>query len=156
MEIWKAVNKDYNVSNTGKVYSVRRHIILKQVFNEFGYLVVGINHNLKKVSRLVAEAFIPNPQNLPQVNHIDGNKSNNNVSNLEWCTAKENTNHAIETGLRDTAGKNNANVKLTEVEVREIRTLKDTHTLKEIAEKYNVQFCTIWKIIHNKTWKSVV
>lgn len=72
--------------------------VLKQ-YNVNGYKHVKIGNKLIYVHRLVATAFIPNPDNKPQVNHKDGNKSNNNVNNLEWVTAKENSRHAVETGL---------------------------------------------------------
>lgn len=74
---------------------------LKQ-YNVNGYKHVKIAGKLFYVHRLVAIAFIPNPQNKPQVNHKDGNRSNNNVSNLEWVTAKENSQHALKTGLYKT------------------------------------------------------
>lgn len=72
-------------------------------YEHYGYHFVALSkdngyHN-KLVHRLVAEAFIPNPNNYPCVNHKDGNKSNNSVSNLEWCTIKQNLHHAVETGL---------------------------------------------------------
>lgn len=93
---WKAPN-GYNglylVSNTGVVYSVRRDIILKPD-NVRGYLQVtlqrGGERKRKKVHRLVAELFVPNPMNLPCVNHIDENKMNNFAGNLEWCTVAYN------------------------------------------------------------------
>lgn len=108
-EIWKKIEKyeDYEVSNLGRIKSLKRNNnkILKQKPNKFGYLIVGLFNNANKnkkmlVHRLVAEAFIPNPLSKPQVNHIDGNKQNNNVNNLEWCTNSENQIHAYKTGLK--------------------------------------------------------
>lgn len=83
----------YLVSNTGIVYSARRRAILKPD-NARGYLQVTLQkdgeRNRKKVHRLVAELFIPNPENLPCINHKDENKGNNTVDNLEWCTVEYN------------------------------------------------------------------
>lgn len=100
-EIWKD-KKDYEghyqVSNCGRVKSIKfgKEIILKPFTDDRGYYSVVLSKNgiVKKYSvhRLVAEAFIDNPDNLPQVNHKDENKSNNSVNNLEWCDAKYNNN----------------------------------------------------------------
>lgn len=115
-EIWKDIpNYEglYQVSNKGNVLSLNAygHKIkrpLKQYINSFGYPVVVLNHNkipkYVAVHILVAKAFIPNPNNKPQVNHIDGNKTNNTVDNLEWVTSKENIQHAIRTGLSNPKG----------------------------------------------------
>lgn len=111
-------NKHYEVSDTGVVRSLDRELLitrcgkqhtqkckgkrLKQAINN-GYARVALKNNgeLKNclVHRLVAQAFIPNPKNKPQVNHKDGNKLNNHVSNLEWVTPKENLQHAVSNGL---------------------------------------------------------
>lgn len=91
--------KDYGgylVSENGKIYSFINGDIkeLKQVKNQSnGYMQITINNKTFYVHRLVAQAFISNPDNKPQVNHIDENRINNNVSNLEWVTAKENLNY---------------------------------------------------------------
>lgn len=97
-EIWKEI-KDYEglywVSNLGRVKSSTK--ILKNRLSKRGYYIVTLYKNAKGVTktvhRLVAKAFIPNPDDLPQINHKDENKLNNNVDNLEWCTAKYNCNY---------------------------------------------------------------
>lgn len=88
----------YLVSSTGRVYSLLSHIYLKPVLTDRGYLSVYISYEPGfkkncKVHRLVAESFLPNPNNYSQINHIDEDKTNNNLSNLEWCDAKYNTNY---------------------------------------------------------------
>lgn len=85
-------------------YYLRKGKILKQTINSKGYSCVTIKYldgsqKVITVHQLIAKTFIPNPDNKPQINHIDGNKQNNNINNLEWCTAKENIIHAYKTGL---------------------------------------------------------
>lgn len=108
MEIWKAIEgtKGFiEVSNEGRVRSLLRGTprILKTSIDSKGYhrIRVTIEREKKgfKLHREVAKAFIPNPYNKPQVNHKDGNKNNNSVSNLEWVTNKENVHHAIKNGM---------------------------------------------------------
>ncbi len=110
-----------------------------------------------RVHRLVANAFIPNPENKPQVNHIDGNKKNNKVENLEWCTASENTHHAYKTGLVCKKGFNSVGVKLTKKEILEIKTLLKENKLsqRKIAVIYNVTSMTISNIKRGKTWADI-
>lgn len=90
-EIWEDIKgyPNYEVSNLGRVKNKNRNKIIKNFFNK-GYKLVSLNKNNKRktfrLHRLVAEAFIPNPDNLPQVNHKDEDKTNNRVDNLEWCT----------------------------------------------------------------------
>lgn len=89
----------YSVSNYGEVRNNRTGKLMKPRKNEKGYLRIGLTTNGKqkcmRVHRLVAQAFIPNPENKPEVNHIDFDKENNCVNNLEWVTCKENSDHSF-------------------------------------------------------------
>ena len=110
-EQWKPIqefNGEYEVSNLGRVRSMKRYYgmvgrIMPQTIQRKGYYAVTFWMNNKaycrKVHRLVIEAFKPNPDNLPCINHIDGNKLNNHIDNLEWCTYQQNMQHAVRTGL---------------------------------------------------------
>ena len=103
MEIWKDIEgfeKRYQVSSWGRVRNKLTKGIVKPYVNSKGYLKVGLWYSRGKtakfrVNRLVAAAFIPNPYSLPQVNHKDGNKMNNSITNLEWMTNEENQRHAM-------------------------------------------------------------
>lgn len=106
VEEWKTIPnyEDYSISNWGNVYSHKRKRILKPTNTTKGYIQVHLSKNGSVVNapihRLVAQNFIDNPDNKPQVNHIDGNKRNNRVDNLEWCINSENQQHALKIGLR--------------------------------------------------------
>lgn len=115
MEVWKDIKGYeglYKISNTGKIKSYHTRGNHQKVGKEHyitpsktttGYYKVELMKEHKrrgyKLHRLIALAFIPNPLNKPYINHIDGNKLNNSLSNLEWCTQKENVNHAYNAGL---------------------------------------------------------
>lgn len=114
----------------------------------------GKNH-LEYVHRLVAKNFIKNPHNKETVNHIDGNKNNNHVNNLEWSTYSENNQHAYDTKLK-LCGEDFYNAKLTIDKVVEIKALGKYTTYQNIADKYGVTKATIRDVLMNKTWQSVV
>lgn len=99
-EIWKDIKEYeglYQVSNVGRVKRVATNRVLQPYRNKVGYLLVYLCKNGKRkthrIHRLVAQSFIQNPENKPEVNHLDENKINNMVSNLEWSTRKENCNY---------------------------------------------------------------
>lgn len=149
-EMWKSIKNYegyYEISNLGQVRSIKRNLILKSAVDTHGYLhVVLYKNNTKKdvrIHRLVAETFIENQNNLAQVNHIDGNKLNNRVDNLEWCTNLENHNHAVKIGLIDK--------KLTLDDIQYIRKNyipKDKKFgQRALAKKFGVDHKTISRVI---------
>jgi len=157
----------YQVSNLARVRSLKRTIanssgayrtyggaIRKQV-NRQGYLSVGMWRDNKltgvSIHRLVAIAFIPNPDNKPEINHINGIKTDNRPENLEWTTRSENVQHAFDTGLKiGPRGEKQGMSKLTEAQVLEIRASPDSQ--RSIAKAYNVSQMAVSKIKRNITW----
>ena len=158
MELFRTIyGTNYSVSNTGKVRSNTKHTVLKDSPSWNGYRRVSLSlgkRGLKagfQVHRLVAEYFIDNPENKPEVNHKDADKTNNTVSNLEWVTKEENTAHAVEKGLMISfKGEKHGCAKLTHKQVECIR--GSTLNTKEVARLYNVSVRTIQKIKSGKSW----
>ena len=106
------------------------------------------------VHRLVAEAFLPNPNKLPTVNHDDGNKESCCASNLVWVTYSANNQHARDAGLNP-RGEGHYNSKLTENDVREIKRLGKYDTFQNIANKYGVTKATIRDVLTGETWQTI-
>lgn len=147
-EIWKDIEgykNDYQVSNLGRVKSLPKKCwngkgywfrdgrILTPIKSKKGYLNVWCRKNIFKVHRLVAHAFIPNPHNLPQVNHIDGNKTNNCVANLEWVTDGENLLHAYRVlGRKQKTGKNHHNSRAV-IQLKDGKIINSFDSLNEAA-----------------------
>ena len=142
------VHKDfpaYTVYPDGSVINTARGNMLKPQENNCGYLRVQLCAAGRQprlfVHRLVAELYIPNPDNLPQINHLDGNKKNNRVSNLEWCDASHNHKHSFaELGRAPTRlyGVHNGKSKLSSVDVEALRDLAKTHKYSELAAIYGI------------------
>lgn len=150
----------YTIDTTGEIisYCKKNPIIRKPHINTSGYLHVRLIANGKDISVsihvLIAKAFIPNPENLATVNHIDGNKLNNCIENLEWCSHSDNQKHAYKTGLRlPKKGADNFKAKLSECKVLAIR--KSEVKVSKLAEIFNVSESSIYRIKQNKGWTHV-
>ena len=160
MEQWKVVKgfENYLVSSLGNVKTINGKLkkVVYDSKNDYGYVELWKNNKVKKfrIHRLVAETFIPNTLGKEQVNHIDGDKKNNCVSNLEWVTPKENIRHAIENDLSSIKyGSKNLASKLKEEDVKYIRENAGINkSVKELSEIYNVSTTTIYNIINYKKW----
>lgn len=153
----------YHVSSTGMVKSLRRNIIMKVRIDQ-GYRRVRLSAKGKssafKVARLVAAAFVPNPQKKPAVNHINGHKTDDAATNLEWCTTSENCLHAVRMGLskckRTTWGSKHPHAIFTEETIIAIRRRKLAGgTTRSLAKEFHTSGHTISSICRGRTWKHV-
>ena len=160
----------YHITDTGEVLSSRKYkhpTPLKQHLNRCGYLTVSISvegvRKFRTIHRILGLAFIPNPDSKPQINHIDGNKTNNDLTNLEWCTNSENQLHAWSTGLREftpaQAESNKQYRKLTYADAEYIRAVHiprhKEFGIRALARKFNVSKQPIQKILSNLNYKEV-
>lgn len=148
----------YEVSNLGRLRK-KGGCILGQWKKSGGYPQARFSgpRCIVSVHRIVAQAFCDNPGKLPCVNHIDCNPSNNNASNLEWCTQKQNLHHSHRLGRVTwdyNKGKRSANAHLSDEKVSEIRADHKTGTLswERLGKKHNVSKRTIGRIVRNKTY----
>lgn len=164
---WKQVDGfdgRYYVSTSGQVYSKISDRLMTQQVNKCGYRYVhlrggGVSKNVN-VHRLVAKAFVDNADDKPCVNHIDGNKENNVVSNLEWCTHSENVNHAIDHDLLKVCGEYHHKHKLTSDDVLYIRQHYKSHSKEfgaiPLANRFGVDINTIINVVKGHTWNRAV
>lgn len=154
----------YVVTDSGLIFSVTKSRIRRMtpVKQSHGYYLIHFHLDGKSYylwhHRVIAELFVPNddPDNKNQVNHIDGIKSHNYASNLEWTTPKENVGHAFRTNLRQ-CGEQSSNSKLSEKQVRRIceYLVRNELTLHEIADKVGVEYYLVFFIYKKKTWVEV-
>lgn len=163
----------YAIGRDAIVYSCKAHNMSGFYFKEewfpikskpspTGYLYVIFSGLDKrdytcKIHKLMTLSFIPNNENLPIINHKDGNKLNNHVDNLEWCTYKHNARHCIEMGLRNTAfGTRMPNSILTDDDIPKIFELKKKGLInKDIASQFDIDISAVSRILNRKSWKHV-
>lgn len=151
---------DYYITDDGRVWSEKTKKFLSAQYDRDGYVKVQMRSTDNKshrysIHRLVMENFKPfkGMENF-QVNHIDGNKENNSLENLEWCTASENIHHAIENNLR---AKVNGAAKLTETQVIEIyRRSNNGETNVALGKEYNLHPDSIGRIKSKSKWKKIL
>lgn len=177
-ELRKPLN-GYFINESGDVFSVKgsgrfgdntvpdRPRQMSKRINKYGYIDVGLRFvddegkrkkRMYEVHRLVARSFIPNPENLPQVNHIDGDKLNNHVSNLEWCTARYNVKHRVKNGDSYTLkGEKNPCAKLDDQDIPVIMHAYNSGSMsiKEIADVFRVAKTTINNIVYGYQWNHI-
>lgn len=171
IEVWENIegfNGVYQISNLGRVKSFKKNkfingkILKLETSNRYGYLRISLRRQGQEkkylIHRLVAKAFIYKG-NGNIVNHKDGNKQNNNVNNLEWCTRSENDLHAFKNKLRHSVkGELHYNAKLNQKQIRIIKhifTIPNHIGISKIANIFNVSRCTIYDIIVGNTWKHI-
>lgn len=164
----KGYENIYKISCYGTIINVKTHRILTPKYDKYGYLKVGLTKDGKQkykfIHRLVAETFIPNPDNYPIVNHINGDKTNNHIDNLEWCTQQYNIKHAYRNGLKkgvsaEHKGSKNPKSKLTEENVLLI--LNNKRKGIDIRDSYSlfknqISFKGFENIWYGYTWKHLV
>lgn len=152
---------NYFISENGEVYSNKPSGLKKLTtrLKPDGYYNIGLNRKgvrkFFRVHRLVGECYIPNPNNLPQINHINGIKTDNRIENLEWVTGSENQKHAYQIGLKK-SGEQHHNSKLTDEQVEWI---KNNYIYKHpkfgstsLGKQFNVCHGTILRVIKNQTY----
>jgi len=149
------------IRSNGRPHHVRERILRPRTCAG-GYLNVALlkdgHRSQHRIHRLVANAFIPNPDNKPEVNHEDFDVSNNCVSNLSWCTSSDNRMHTVRHGRHyRTNGSNSGRSKLTEEIVIAIRDQYEPYkiTAKMLSQKHGVSISTIERIVSNKSWNHI-
>lgn len=175
-EIWKDIpgyENFYQANPRGFIKSISKYLRIKNGFrrtkeliiantdNGEGYLICSLSKNKVRKSillhRLIALTFIPNPLNLPEVNHKDGNKFNNDIDNLEWCTRQENIDHSWSKKLTNCIGESHHNSKLNNISVKEIREkyASGKYSYSQLGLEYNTNMYNIRNVVKRLTWNHI-
>lgn len=161
-ELWKPLleYKGIKVSSFGRIWKDANKSRKERILTEFpkdrdGYCRCSVQRldgtwTSQPVHRLVAKAFIPNPENKQSVNHIDNNRQNNRVENLEWVTPKENVYHSFINGKRKFVKDVPRKTILTDFQVSQIDKLRELYTVNQLSKLFNIEYQTLKNIIHKK------
>ena len=155
--MWIDYNEKYEVSSDGHIRNKKSGRILHEFINKNGYLITQFDGKTRTVHRVVASVYLDNPNKCEDINHKDGNKRNNSVENLEWCTRSENMKHAYKLGLKISKGEKNGNHKLSKEDVKHIVSIYKKgdakYGAKALAKKFNVAPQTICAVVSGQNWK---
>lgn len=161
-ELWKPLleYKGVEVSSIGRIRKAANKSRKERILTEFpkdrdGYYRCSVQKldgtwTSQPVHKLVAKAFIPRTENKDVVNHIDGNRTNNRIENLEWVTPKENVIHSFKFGSRKICKQVPKRTILTDFQVSQIRKLRELYTVNQIAKLFNIEYQSLKNIIHKK------
>lgn len=161
-ELWKPLleYKGIEVSSIGRIRKAANKSRKERILTEFpkdrdGYYRCSVQRldgtwTSQPVHRLVAKAFIPRTKNRDIVNHIDGNRTNNRIENLEWVTPKENVIHSFKFGSRKICKQVSKKTILTDFQVNQIGKLRELYTVNQIAKLFNIEYQSLKNIIHKK------
>lgn len=161
-ELWKPLleYKGIEVSSIGRIRKAANKRRKERILSEFpkdrdGYCRCSVQRlngtwTSQPVHRLVAKAFISNPYNKPAVNHIDGNRTNNKVDNLEWVTPRDNVIHSFKYGVRKKCKEVPRHTLLTDFQISQIDKLRTLYTVNQLAKLFNIEYQSLKNIIHKK------
>ena len=161
-ELWKPLleYKGIEVSSIGRIRKAANKRRKERILSEFpkdrdGYCRCSVQRlngtwTSQPVHRLVAKSFISNPYNKPAVNHIDGNRTNNKVDNLEWVTPRDNVIHSFKYGVRKKCKEVPRHTLLTDFQISQIDKLRTLYTVNQLAKLFNIEYQSLKNIIHKK------
>jgi hypothetical protein len=145
---------NYVIYSDGRIWSKYKKKFMSPFVTKRGYSYILLNGKNRRLHRVIAECFIDNPENHPEVDHIDGNKQNNSVLNLRWVNREQNMDHAVESGFL-VKGEDVHCSKLTKEDIIEIYTNPNKLSARQLSKKFNVYSSTISQIQSDKGWKHV-
>lgn len=155
--MWKKYSENYEASTDGHIRNSKTKHVLHEFKSKDGYMRTQLGGKTRLVHRVIAQTFIENPHQLPEVNHIDGCKTNNAVSNLEYCSRSDNLRHAYINDLRNAKRTNNSRCKLSEDDVAYIKNNYSRgdkiYGAKALSKRFGVAYQTICAVVSGQNWK---